>query len=262
MEIRDRRRGFLWLNNEIVDEFAPKVGPTALLVYLYLCRFANNVTESCWPKQDRIAEFCKCSDRTIRSSLAKLEACGLIAVQRQKVGELSQNIYTLLAIPTGNTLPVTPVPTGNQRPNQPEAPDPLTRLKNQQDLNPLSSPSVPTGDSFQLNGDEVPNHQKKTGDPRHVPFKNHLIKFWLHVNPEFTEYRWDAGDAGQLGKFLTKWPGLTLKELHGWLEHYRDSDGVVTTKTPKQFLPALHEYAIQPLDQYRKPIQEKRVYDR
>jgi hypothetical protein len=134
MEIRDRRRGFLWINNEIVDDFAPQLGSMSLLVYMYLCRHANNDTAVCWPSQERIAHFCHCTDRTVRSALKELEDIGLISIERRRIGDITQNIYTLLSCePSGKFFPVTPPPTGNLRADQPETTDPLTRL-NKQDL--------------------------------------------------------------------------------------------------------------------------------
>lgn len=261
MKVRDTRRpGFLWLDNEIIDDYAADLGSTALLVYIYLCRRSDNKTAQCWPTQDTLAEFCKVSKRSIKTAIALLKVKNLIAVEVEKVegSQYPSNIYTLLDVKTGGkNLPLVSKTGGSQEPKPGEATAPLTRPI---ELDPsLSVPSVPTGDSFQLNGDDHPQ-KKKTGDPRHAPFKKQLIKYWEHVNPELPGYQWDAGDAGQLATFLRKWPTLTLRELHGWLENYRDSQGIVTTKTPKQFLPLLHEYAIQPLDQYRKPIQEKHVY--
>jgi hypothetical protein len=139
MEIRDRRGGFLWLNNEIIDGYAPQMGSSSLLVYMFLCRYANNDTAACWPSQITIADFCHCSERTVRSALKELEGLCLIEIRRRKVGDITQNTYTLLNVrtntdlypdheSTGKLLPLTLIPTGNHEPDQPATTNPLTRL--------------------------------------------------------------------------------------------------------------------------------------
>ncbi len=122
--------------------------------------------------------------------------------------------------------------------------------------NTLSVPTSPT--DLVLSGDEgkFSNHQKKkTSDPRHAILRDKLEKFWGWLNPNL-KLAWGPSEAGQLGKFLKDWPELTPEEFRIWLLNYSDSDEVVTTKTPKQFLPHLHEYANSPLNKYHKPKDE------
>jgi len=92
-------------------------------------------------------------------------------------------------------------------------------------------------------------------DSRHKVFRDKLEKFWSWFNPALT-LAWSAGDAGQLGQFLKRWPKLTTEEFRQWLLNYSDSDEIVTTKTPKQFLPTLHEYANGPLNKFHKPKED------
>src|SRR6516164_8474166 len=35
-EVRDKRTGFAWINNEIIDEFLSEIGPSAFAVYVIL----------------------------------------------------------------------------------------------------------------------------------------------------------------------------------------------------------------------------------
>lgn len=99
---------------------------------------------------------------------------------------------------------------------------------------------------------EVVSKKSKSQDPRHAIFRDKLEKFWAWFNPDL-RLSWGPAEAGQLGLFLKKWPELTAEEFRTWLLNYSDSDEVVTTKTPKQFLPVLHEYANSPLNKFHKP---------
>lgn len=100
IEVRDLRDGFFWINSELIDDYAPKIGGTALLVYCVLCRFANNKTAECFPSQGRLAKLCGVEERTVRRSLIKLIEAGLIAKDRERGdgGEFSRNVYTLLRV--------------------------------------------------------------------------------------------------------------------------------------------------------------------
>lgn len=101
MEIRDRRGGFFWLNNELIDEHAANIGASALLVYMVLCRYANNDTAQARPSQETLASICQLSERSIRRSITVLEDNKLIETQRLTVkGRWDQNVYVLLAVPT------------------------------------------------------------------------------------------------------------------------------------------------------------------
>jgi hypothetical protein len=118
MEIRDRRGGFLWINNEIIDDYASKLGGSALLVYMVLCRYANNASGEARPSQDTLAGNCELSERSIRRALGVLEKNNLIETKRVIVkGRWDQNVYTLLVVPSSrpdkNDRPTTGQTTGH-----------------------------------------------------------------------------------------------------------------------------------------------------
>ncbi len=122
------------------------------------------------------------------------------------------------------------------------------------DINPY-----PSDGEFSLNGDEPQNRRrKKEPDPRHVPFRAKLETFWEWANPDLPKFSWGVEDAKQLALVLKKWPALTLKEFGIWLVNYSNSEGIVKSKTPSQFLPRLNNYASGPQDKFHQPKQEKK----
>lgn len=286
MEVVDNRPRYARVDNPVIDDYLPKIGCTALAVYLVLCRHADNDNRNCWPSQEKMAKHCQLTVRTIRTAVSVLEEQGLIGVKKTKSegSAYARNVYTILPVigkkrpnVTGNTLPVIDQATGSQFPVSEMTGNTLpqatgsqrpTNYTQEELLSTSAEPSVSAEDDFLLFGNErlveresVAQSKKKksasTPDPRHTPFKDKLTKFWLHLNPDFKKYQWDAGDAGQLGSFLKKWPDLTVNEFHSWLVNYRDSEGIVRSKTPKEFLPLIHKYANDPLNEYGRPIEEK-----
>lgn len=232
MEIRDRRRGFLWVNNEIIDDYAPRLGAVSILVYLYMSRFANNNSGVCWPSQEKMAEFCGCNERTVRRATAELEKLGLIHVERRKNGTITQNYYTLLdPPPTGQICPIGEVPTGHQRPDQPDTTAPLTRLI-EQDLN--TSPSA--SDDRKL---------------KHQTFKELIFKCYNYLNDENPP--WDGSDAKQLDSIIKSKPDLTPEKFHDWLISYAKSENINPAARPRVFLTKISDYAAGPLNKFGRP---------
>lgn len=118
----------------------------------------------------------------------------------------------------------------------------------------LSSPSV-TSSSFELSGEpKTTNRQKKktsrADDPRHAPFRQELETFWSWKNQGVQMFAWGVADNKQLYELLKRWPKLTLPDFKVWLRNYADSSDITPSKTPKQFLPFIHDYASGPRDKY------------
>lgn len=69
------------------------------LVYMALCKFANNKTLECFPSLETLASASWSSKSTVQRSLKSLEELGLIAIvkRRDKVGQRASNLYILLA---------------------------------------------------------------------------------------------------------------------------------------------------------------------
>jgi hypothetical protein len=95
-EVRDKRTGFAWINNEIIDEFLSEIGPSAFAVYVILARHANNETQLTFPSQERLGELLGMSRRTIYSALKLLCDYRLIRIEKSQHGGYVHNVYTLL----------------------------------------------------------------------------------------------------------------------------------------------------------------------
>ncbi len=109
--VRDRRgRAWFWQNNTLYDEmqalsgevvtFAAVLGPSAVAVYNYLCRRADEETQSCFPSIPLIAWMTGLTDPTVIESLHLLEDHGLITREHREdiEGDPTSNLYTLLPV--------------------------------------------------------------------------------------------------------------------------------------------------------------------
>lgn len=92
IQIRDARPGFLRVDNDLYDRFGAQLGPYGLAVYMALCRYANSAS-SCWPSYATIARGTGVSRRKVIYEIAKLEALGVIAIERSVN---TSNVFVLL----------------------------------------------------------------------------------------------------------------------------------------------------------------------
>jgi GntR family transcriptional regulator len=104
---RDRRaRNTFWIDDRIVDDFAPvmarySAGVAALSVYIALARHADRQGES-WPGLTTIAAEVGVSSRTVQRAIRLLEMLGLIDVTtcyEEATHRQTSNLYTLLTLP-------------------------------------------------------------------------------------------------------------------------------------------------------------------
>ena len=91
-EVRDRRSGFLRVDNDLYDRFGAQLGPYGLAVYMALCRYANR-SDECWPAYATIARGTGISRRKVIYEIAKLERLGVIEIQRNRD---KSNLFVLL----------------------------------------------------------------------------------------------------------------------------------------------------------------------
>jgi hypothetical protein len=102
VKIRDKRtRGWLWLQNQIVDHWLPKIGPAGLAMYIVLARYADQHDQSCYPSHATIAARMGMSRRSVIRTMKLLENVGLVEVERRhkENGAQTSNIYYLLDPP-------------------------------------------------------------------------------------------------------------------------------------------------------------------
>jgi hypothetical protein len=98
--VRDsRRKNWFWLDNEIIDEYVPRMKDSSFKVYAYLCRRANEDGQ-CWPSQRRITEDLGMSRNTIKEAISELKKLKLVdfEVRYNADGSLNSMLYTLLEV--------------------------------------------------------------------------------------------------------------------------------------------------------------------
>jgi hypothetical protein len=85
-------------DNAIIDHHAKTIGAIGVAIYAVLARYANRKTGECWPSLGRLATLLDCARSTIKLSLRKLEACGLITItpRHDEAGDATSHLYTLL----------------------------------------------------------------------------------------------------------------------------------------------------------------------
>jgi hypothetical protein len=96
--IRDRRRrSWFSTDNEIVDDYGPKLGIYGLGVYCVLCRYAYSETEEATVSLRTLGGKLRMGRTKLLETLAALEEAGLISIER---GDREHsNVYTLLDVP-------------------------------------------------------------------------------------------------------------------------------------------------------------------
>jgi predicted transcriptional regulator len=100
MEIRDNRdKEWFWLDNQYLNGYAKYLGMSCTVVYLSLCRHANNSTQQCFPSMGTIADQNGIGKRTVIRAIQKLEEWNIIRVEKSRKddGTQANNIYTLLS---------------------------------------------------------------------------------------------------------------------------------------------------------------------
>lgn len=96
--IRNRRtQGWFYLDNDFLNLYAKFLKPFSTLVYVALCRYADNVTQECFPSMQTISLECGISPKTVERSIRELENWNIISIERiRKDNGARMNVYTLL----------------------------------------------------------------------------------------------------------------------------------------------------------------------
>lgn len=101
LDIREsRQKGWFFIDNIFVDSFAKKLKTSGIVVYMSLCRHADNKTQECYPTIEGIAKQHAISKSTVIRAIKRLEEFNLIHVEREIIerenGVQKKNRYTLL----------------------------------------------------------------------------------------------------------------------------------------------------------------------
>ncbi len=256
-EVRNRRDGFLWISNALFDQFVSKLKPSTLIVYFVLARMADNETQSCFPSYEKISAVTGLSRGTVADCLRELKACGIIEWTKQA----RHNLYTLLDSRSINfrllEQPGVQIEASKSPKKLLEASSPSdtnkTYNKTQEQERTSCSPENQSSSEEFVLSQESPKKKPKSVDPRHALFKEKLVKCWSHINGS-KELYWDASEAAQLSMFLKKWPDLTLDQFRDALWNYVESEEIIKSQTPRQFLGKLNLFFDSPLNKYGKPV--------
>jgi len=82
--IRDNREpGWFWSPNELLDIYGPIIGVYGIAVYMALARRADNTSQKTWPGLRSMAKTLGTGRRQVREAIEKLEAAGVITVERR-----------------------------------------------------------------------------------------------------------------------------------------------------------------------------------
>lgn len=99
MEIRDNRaKEWFWLDNQYLNGYAKHLGPTCTLVYISLCRHADNKTQTAFPSMELIAEELGMQRASISRAIQKLAEWRIIEIKEsydKKNKRRKNNVYTL-----------------------------------------------------------------------------------------------------------------------------------------------------------------------
>lgn len=94
--VRDRRPGYLRVDNILYDRFGSVLGPYGLAVYMALCRYVNQDSE-CWPSYATIAKGTGMSRRQVIREVAKLQHLNVIEIEhRIESNKHTSNVFILL----------------------------------------------------------------------------------------------------------------------------------------------------------------------
>ena len=93
--IDERRTNWLWIDNEVVDQFGPQIGAYGLAVYAVLARFADNRTRVAFPAMPTIAALLNVSKNTILTAIKSLECTEPPLLTVTVGGGRNANTYTL-----------------------------------------------------------------------------------------------------------------------------------------------------------------------
>ncbi len=98
--VRDSRtRGWFWVDNELIDELGPELGPYGLAIYMALCKHADNNDQTCYPSYATLARETGMSRRQTMRAIRKIEGLGLITIEPRttEAGDPTSNLFRLLA---------------------------------------------------------------------------------------------------------------------------------------------------------------------
>jgi DNA-binding transcriptional MocR family regulator len=97
----------------------PRLSGSDFRVGYRFLHYMDSATGDCFPRQETIAADLGLTDRTVRSALANLRACGWLEIEERPLlkGRGKSNLYHFQDATTGSTVPVNGATTGNSAPD-------------------------------------------------------------------------------------------------------------------------------------------------
>lgn len=173
-KVRDRRnKGWFYLDNQYLDGYGKVFGAVGSVVYLSLCRHADN-EQKCFPSEKYIAKEFGLTDRTVRTYLKYLENGGIIRIDRKirnKQGKWRHNVYWLLDKSEWKS-PEEIISDGNGR---------KIRTSPEVNRDPLQRKQFPSKDTNMDNTHRNDTHNAKQG----FAIIDDLIGKFADVNPNY-----------------------------------------------------------------------------
>jgi biotin operon repressor len=256
-EVRDRRGGFLWVSNDVFDNYAPKLQHSTFMTYLALARYANNDSQGSHPSQEFIASLVGVSRRTVIRAIQELTDVGLLAVEKVGGGDYLHNEYVLLKPCDNLSLSsnhVTQVSKPRDKSDQTTC-HPCHTIKTTIKTKEQDLFCPPSSDALSEPKSKPKARTKKAdSDPRYPEFIEALSTGYKRRGWEFL---FNGADGKQLKALLEYRKTMKVQEFRICLKHYFDSDGTIPGAMPHTYLMKLPNYWAGPLNQFGKLMEHK-----
>jgi len=193
MYIRDKRiEKRFFIDNVIIREYGPKIGPYGIAVYCALCMHANIDSQKCWPGMRLIAEEIGASIGKVHEAVHVLEELKLIDIKERyhENGGQTSNMYTLLTPPSLREHP----PIQNEHP-------PIQGERNNPKLTILKEQDPPTAEQVPVSFQEWRNLIKENKNKTAIVMR---MYHQLYADGEEVEY----GRVGACAKRVGGWGRL------------------------------------------------------
>lgn len=178
MEIRDNRdKEWFWLDNQYLNGYAKHLGSICTVVYISLCRHADNKTQTCYPSMELIAEENGMGRNAVSRAIKLLKDWRIIEVKSsidKKTKKRKNNIYTLLSKSEWKEKPCTPKEHGN---------DEAMHSKNEKPCTPDDKSHAPEecNNNTHNNNTQLTKAAVAAGEEI-----SEVIELFKHLNDEYT----------------------------------------------------------------------------
>ncbi len=218
-EARDGRLRFVQIYHEDLDALA-ELGPSSLLVYSFLAKYANYSTGQCFPSIDTLATDCNVSRNTVMKAIQKLSDAGLIAVEKERTDHgYDRSIYTVLSKTDTPRCKNVTGPGSNSGPGPVQKLDPNDNQLNDTQKNKIDHDRL--DETFETFWKAYPNKTEK----------KRAREQWHKIRPdqELTKKIMASVTAHM---FTQKWKDGYVKAAFRWLRDENYNDDLRESSTP------------------------------